>query len=105
MRNAVDFVCYGIMRITRHGIVAQAGESEQAAKNCHCGSKNHCLIFARRLGMLRAMSRIIVLIVGLVWASLLLVSWGTAETPPARGETAFAEAAPTIPADKSASLH
>ena len=33
--------------------------------------------------MLRPMSRIIVLIVGLVWASLLLVSWGTAETSPA----------------------
>jgi len=34
------------------------------------------------------MSRIIVLIVGLVWASLLLVSWGTAETPPAQGDPA-----------------
>ena len=27
------------------------------------------------------MSRIIVLIIGIVWASLLLVSWGGAETP------------------------
>jgi len=34
------------------------------------------------------MSRIIVLIVGLVWASLLLVSWGTAEMPPAQGDPA-----------------
>jgi hypothetical protein len=36
--------------------------------------------------MLRPMSRIIVLIVGLVWASLLLVSWGTAETPPTQAD-------------------
>ncbi|WP_155890659.1 hypothetical protein [Desulfuromonas sp. TF] len=36
------------------------------------------------------MSRIIVLIVGLVWASLLLVSWGTAETSPAQVEAASA---------------
>ena len=31
--------------------------------------------------MLRPMSRIIVLIIGIVWASLLLVSWGGAEAP------------------------
>ncbi len=29
--------------------------------------------------MLRAMTRLIVLIVGIIWASLLLISWGGAE--------------------------
>jgi hypothetical protein len=68
--------------------IPQAGESGQGAKNCHPAGKNDYLIFYGLLGILRAMSRIIVLIVGLVWASLLLVSWGTAETPPALGDPA-----------------
>lgn len=40
------------------------------------------LIFADSFCIVRAMSKLIVFIIGIVWASLLLVSWGgTAEVP------------------------
>lgn len=42
-------------------------------------TENDLLILVFHLGILRAMTRLIVLIVGIVWASLLLISWGGAE--------------------------
>jgi hypothetical protein len=44
-----------------------------------CGTgypKNHCLISVARWIKVRAMTKAIILIVGIVWASLLLVAWG-----------------------------
>jgi hypothetical protein len=55
------------------------GTSDQ---KCHRILKNDCLIFIWSFSTLRSMSRVIIFVVGMVWASLLLLSWGGAsETP------------------------
>jgi hypothetical protein len=39
------------------------------------------LLFLRGLGIFAAMFKASVIILGIIWASLLLISWGGAETP------------------------
>jgi hypothetical protein len=63
-----------------------------------CGTgwrQNHCLISAAPWINVRAMSKYLVILISLIWASLLLVSWsGSAESrpqpaPPAAGRQGF----------------
>ncbi len=48
-------------------------------KNSQAGKKNNLLILSAKFYILRGMARILVLIIGIIWASLLLISWGGAD--------------------------
>jgi len=63
------------------GLIAQVKKCGKGIQNSEKPSLSP-LIFAGDFCMVRAMSRLIVFIIGIVWASLLLVSWGgTSEVP------------------------
>jgi len=66
----------------RGGITYHRQESpDKVQKNVTGGRKITACFLPILSGILPAMSRVLILIVSLVWASLLLVSWGsTAET-------------------------
>jgi len=73
------------------GLIAQ-GESGRQGASVTSKNSDFLLHFTAPFCILRAMSKLIVFIVGIVWASLLLVSWGgTTETPSALAETVALE--------------
>lgn len=55
------------------------GKGRASHKKCQIRLKNNWLISINHLCMVRAMAKIIVLAVSIIWASLLLISWSGAE--------------------------